>query len=585
MAKRFVTAALPYVNNQPHLGNIVGCVLGGDVYARFSRKAGHDVVYVCGTDEYGTATEMEAMKQNVHPREIVEKNRVLHKKVYDWLGLSFDVFGKTDCADHIRMTQEMFHLCNDNGYFEARSFTQFYCRSCAQFLADRYVEGECRFCGDAGARGDQCDKCGRCLTSEDINNPRCVLCSAVPCRESTDHLYLRLDLLQSAVKQCFSEKKRGWTKSAQEIYEDWMKKQITARCMTRSLKYRWGVPVPLEGFEDKVFYVWFDAPVGYFTFLSQHRADWREWVADAKFVQFMGKDNVPFHSVIFPAMILAALGREAVSELFAKQGLGADAADRLEKLDLGAPKGAGETHIHGRLPIVDVISSTEYLQFNGSKFSKSRGVGIFGLDLVNKDIGCPDIWRFYLTKRRPETIDSNFSIEDFIVQTKADLIDNLGNLFNRTLKYLNSRADGKVRVGALDAADEAFVELVNKLLEEHRAAMEATAQREALEKLLEISQRGNQYLQTFQAKKERLPHGFAVCYSLLVLLAHLAEPFIPDAARKMFEMCAVPAEQTLLTPAKFEIAKEAEISKDISVLFVPFTPAQLELLREYIPNE
>lgn len=596
MGKKFITSALPYVNNQPHLGNIVGSVLGGDVYARYCRKQGDDVVYICGTDEYGTATEMEAMKQGVHPREIVEKNRSHHKRIYDWLNLRFDNFGKTDCEDHIKMTQTIFRKCYENGYFEEQEVPQYYCKACDQFLADRYVEGTCNLCGYGCARGDQCDKCGCCLKGTDLIDPKCVLCSGTPCLRSSNHLFLRLDKLQDRIRAYFKTTKDGWTANAQVIYEEWMKKKIHVRCMTRLLKYRWGVPVPLAGFEDKVFYVWFDAPIGYLTFLAQVKPDWQEWAVDARFVQFMGKDNVPFHSIIFPGMLLAASNPNYVNSLLLSQSEQDGAAacegsktvvDNIQNLVIDKT-GAGVERL-GRdgaagcrraYPIVDVINSTEYLQFNGEKFSKSRGVGIFGLDLVTKDIGCCDFWRFYLIEKRPETKDSNFSLEGFISHVEGSLISNLGNLYNRTLLFISKRLGGKVDVERIDPADEVFVSEVNALFGDYKSLMDRISLRDALGKVFEIATKGNRYLQSLQNDKERLRHGFSVCYSLLVFLGHLVEPFLPETAVKMFSLCGVsPAGGPF--PERFEISRKAEISGDISVLFSPFTPEQLQALREY----
>lgn len=564
MGKKFITSALPYVNNQPHLGNIVGSVLGADVYHRYCKKCGDDSILICGTDEYGTATEMEAMKQGVHPRDIVEKNRKLHKQVYDWLNLEFDQFGKTDCEEHIKMTQEVFMKSYENGYFEGQPVSQFYCNKCDQFLADRYVEGECCHCGYSSARGDQCDKCGKCLKAEELKAPKCVLCLGTPVLRETKHLFLRLDRLQEQIKGYFETRKKNWSVNAQHIYEEWIKKDIHPRCMTRLLKYRWGVPVPLEGYEDKVFYVWFDAPIGYLTFLSQAKPDWREWVADAQFVQFMGKDNVPFHAIIFPAMLMSAIG-----------GRGAAGEQGGAVHDMN---GEGRKADKSTYPIVDVINSTEYLQFNQEKFSKSRGVGIFGMDLVTRDLGSPDVWRFYLMRKRPETKDSDFSTEDFITQVNSDLIANIGNFCNRILKYINKALGGKVEISALDGEDERFVAEIDALYKEYKRLMDRILLRDALGKLLEITSRGNKYLQDLQQNREKMGHGFAMCYSLVVLAGHMLEPFLPGAASRLFSMCKSTG---TLFPERFDIIKSAVIEKNIVVLFTPFTDAQLANLRSY----
>lgn len=545
--KKFITAALPYVNNQPHLGNVVGSVLGGDIYSRYCKAMGDDAIFVCGTDEYGTATEMEAIKQGVHPRDIVQKNRLIHKRVYDWFNIEFDVFGQTDCDEHIKNTQEFFTKCNENGFFEPQEAVQLFCPKCEQFLADRYVEGTCPHCEYNGCRADQCDKCGRCLKEGELKSPKCTLCGSATELATSSHLFLRLDLVQEKIKAHFAGSFENWSENAKNIYLEWMKKDLYPRCMTRLLKHRWGVPVPLAGYEDLVFYVWFDAPIGYFTFLSQYRQDWQEWATDAKFIQFMGKDNVPFHSVVFPGMILAANGSSS-----------------------------------GSYPIVDIINATEYLQFDGNKFSKSRGVGIFGTDLLVKDLGSADLWRFYLTRHRPETKDADFNIEEFIQQVNGDLISNLGNLCNRVLKYIEKKLSRAVKVEELDQRDNLLIAEVNELYSEYTGLMDQIQLREALGKALEISSRGNKYLQELQNDRRRMDHGFSVGYSLITFIGHLIRPFMPTASSKILSLCNV---REGVSNQKFEVVREAAIAEEITVVFEPFSETQLSNLRSYVVDK
>jgi len=540
MTKKFITSALPYVNNQPHLGNIVGSVLGADVYNRYCKKIGDETILICGTDEYGTATEMAAIKQGLHPRDIVRTNRIIHKQIYDWIGCEFDHFGKTDCPEHTTLVQEMFTKCHENGYFQEQELEQFYCEKCQQFLADRYVEGVCRLCGYDGARGDQCDKCGKCLRTADLDAPRCVICDDRPVIRSSKHLFLRLDLLQDKIQERMNTKKARWTENAVNIYNEWLDKTLISRCMTRALRYRWGVPVPLKGFEDKVFYVWFDAVIGYLTILSQVRKDWREWLKDAEIIQFMAKDNVFFHSFIFPGILIAS---------------------------------------DENSPTVDVINSTEYLTFNHEKFSKSRGVGIFGMDLINKNMGPASLWRFYLIKRRPETKDSDFNIQDFINVVKADLMGNIGNLCQRVLRYIQKNCGRKVAVDEVDEIDQALIDAVNRGYGEYRKAMERISLREGLNTAVEISSMINKYIQDLQGRREKMPHGIQVAYSGVVFLGNLLEPFIPEISKRIFEMCGAESKGF---PESFEIIREATISDEIKILFEALTEDQLETLMGFI---
>jgi len=545
MPKKLITSALPYVNNQPHLGNIIGSVLSGDVYSRYCKKIGDDAVFICGTDEYGTATEMEAMRQGIHPSEIVLKNRKLHEEVYRWMNIEFDHFGHSSCKEHSEFVQSVFLNCYKNGFFEDKIVEQYFCEKCAQFLADRYVEGTCKHCGYHDARGDQCDACKRCLHTADLENPRCSICSDTPILKPYRHLFLRLDELQPHIKRAIDPKLDAWTANACNVYNEWIKKDIHSRCMTRNLKYKWGVPVPLAGYEDVVFYVWFDAPIGYYTFLSQIKKDWREWLADAKVVQFMGKDNVPFHSIIFPGILLAY--NDKTTDGF-------------------------------KFPIVDAICCTEYLTFCKEKFSKSRKVGIFGMDLVTKDLGCSDFWRFYLIKRRPETKDADFSIDDFILQTRGELIANFGNFCNRTLMYIKKRMGCVFSVHELDSEDEKLVSDVNGLLKEYNELMEKGCLKDGLSKAFEISSCGNKYLQSLQTNKEKMASGYSLCCSLLRLLSHIMEPFVPEASQKLKKMLF---SEDAMSIQELAVVSAGKISEDVDVLFKPFTDEQILALQAY----
>lgn len=540
MAKRFITAALPYVNNQPHLGNIVGSVLGADVYNRYCKMSGDDTAFICGTDEYGTATEMEAVKKKVHPRVIVETNRIIHKSVYDWMEVEFDIFGNTSCEEHSKVVKEVFYKCYENGYFEKQEVEQFFCEECKQYLADRFVEGTCALCGYEEARGDQCDKCGKCLKVSELKAPRCSLCSSSPVMKRTNHLFLRLDLLQNSIKESMDPRIGQWTENAKNIYKDWLGKDLISRCMTRTLRYKWGVQVPLEGFEDKVFYVWFDAVIGYYTFLSIFKKDWQEWIEDANIIQFMGKDNVFFHAFIFPGIMLASGNDDC---------------------------------------LVNVINSTEYLTFNGNKFSKSRNVGIFGMDLISKDLGSPCMWRYYLIRKRPETKDSDFSMKEFVDLYNADLRSNLGNLCQRVLKYISARCNGIVKVENTDDEDECFVREVKGLFEEYKNLMSGINLREGVAKALEISSKANKYIQGLQNSKHKMSAGFNLCYSAIVLLGYVFYPFIPKTSAKIFRMCNV---TSFNIPGDFEIINSAKISDDIQILFSPLTDLQNSNLSAYM---
>jgi methionyl-tRNA synthetase len=538
--KKFITSALPYVNNQPHLGNIIGCVLSADVYSRYCKRKGEEAVYICGTDEYGTAIEMAAIAQNKTPIQICEENRVLHRAVYDWFNIHFDHFGFTSSESHKENVQDFFRKIYSNGYFDEQSIDQLYCEACQLYLADRYVTGTCPVCKDPGARGDQCDACGHLYKTLDLADPLCTLCDSAPVVRPNTHLFFRLGDFKAQLMKLYEKYGSGWSQNGQNIFNQWMSMDLHPRCMTRDLKYNWGVPVPLDGFRDKVFYVWFDAPIGYLTFLKELVGDeYQRWREEAELVQFMGKDNVSFHTIIFPAMLMAT----------------------------------GEKY-----PLVSKLAATEFLQFENQKFSKSRKHGIFGLDLLDNKLGTSCIWRFYLLKIRPETGDANFSFLDFRNSVTGDLINNLGNFCNRVLKFVHSRCQGRIRVSELSECDMALVSAINRLYREHLVLMEAIRIRDALCTVLEVSRVGNGYVQGFvKMDKEARAHGFSVAFSVVVFLEILLHPFLPVASEKIRAMCNLGGG---LYPEEFKVVMDHQIGEDIAPLFT-LTPEQLSEVERY----
>ena len=414
-----VTSALPYVNNVPHLGNIIGCVLSADVYARFCRARGYNCIYICGTDEYGTATETKALEEGLSCQDICDKYYAIHKDVYDWFDISFDKFGRTPTRYQTEIGQESFAELQRNGYLVEQTMEQLYSEALQKFLADRFVIGTCPKCRYEDARGDQCDACGALLNPTELIDPRCKVTGTTPVVRETRHIFLDLPKLSNSL-QSYIEKTSshgGWSPNCMNVTKAWMDQGLKVRCITRDLK--WGTPVPLDGFENKVFYVWFDAPIGYVSITASYCGDsWRAWwipseyygkdeAPEVELVQFMGKDNVPFHTVIFPAT----------------------------QIGTGRP-----------WTMMRSISVTEYLNYEDGKFSKSRGVGVFGNDAKDTGIAV-DVWRYYLLAVRPESQDAAFQWDDFAAKNNAELNDNLGNFINRTLKFIFSRFDRTVPGG------------------------------------------------------------------------------------------------------------------------------------------
>eukprot|EP00268_Persea_americana_P037480 TRINITY_DN3710_c0_g1_i12.p1 TRINITY_DN3710_c0_g1~~TRINITY_DN3710_c0_g1_i12.p1 ORF type:complete len:749 (+),score=126.31 TRINITY_DN3710_c0_g1_i12:1066-3312(+) len=513
-----ITSALPYVNNVPHLGNIIGSVLSADVFARYCRLRGYNVIYICGTDEYGTATETKALEENCTPQEICDKYHAIHKEVYNWFDISFDEFGRTSSPQQTEVCQAIFKRLLENNWLSESTMQQLYCDTCKRFLADRLVEGTCpaKDCNYDSARGDQCEKCGKLLNPTELNDPRCKVCGATPHIRDTDHLFLELPLLKDKLEEYINYMSVAglWSQNAVQATHAWLKEGLKPRCITRDLK--WGVPVPHEKFRDKVFYVWFDAPIGYISITSCYTPDWEKWWKNPENVelfQFMGKDNVPFHTVMFPSTLL----------------------------------GAGENWT-----LMKTISVTEYLNYETGKFSKSKGVGVFGNDA--KDTNIPaEVWRYYLLANRPEVSDTLFTWADLQVKLNNELLNNLGNFINRVLSFLAKPPGLGYDSTIPDAPDaeshpltKTLAEKVSKYVDQYLEAMEKVKLKQGLRTAMSISSEGNSYLQDSQfwrLYKEDPPACSIVLRTsigLVYLLASLLEPFMPSFSVAVLKQLNLP---------------------------------------------
>ncbi|ERS98719.1 methionyl-tRNA synthetase [Sporothrix schenckii 1099-18] len=511
-----ITSALPYVNNVPHLGNIIGSTLSADCFSRYSKQRGNPTLYICGTDEYGTATETKALEEGVTPRELCDKFHKLHKQIYDDFQINFDYFGRTSTDNHTKIVQEMFLRLWENKFLDERVTTQPYCETHGAFLADRFVEGTCPRCGYDDARGDQCDQCGNLLDPFELINPRCKVCKVnqPPVPRDTKHVFLALDRLQPQMDEWFAKasKEGKWSPNAIAITKSWLDKGLEGRSITRDLK--WGVPVPLPGYEGKVIYVWFDACIGYPSITSCYSEKyWEEWwkTGDVKLYQFMGKDNTPFHAVTFPSSQL----------------------------------GTGD-----KWNMVYNISTTEYLNYENTKFSKSRSVGVFGDQA--KDTGIPtSVFRYYLLSSRPESSDTQFEWSSFVQANNSILLANIGNFVNRIVKFVNAKFDGVVPEYSTSIKDESFdfaawVGDVQKLLDEYILDMDAVHLRSGVEKATAVSSQGNTLLQyrldnaSLEKEPERTKAVIGYALSLCGLLASILSPFTPSTSDSIAEQLNVP---------------------------------------------
>lgn len=516
MNRRLITSALPYVNNIPHLGNLIQ-MLSGDVFARFCRNKGYDTLYICGTDEYGTATETKAIEENKTPRELCDFYFNEHIKIYDWFHINFDKFGRTSNEQCTEITQSLFKDLDNSGLIKEHTNKQLFCHHCNMFLADRYVDGICPKCGSEKARGDQCDECGSLLDPIELKQPKCHTCGSAPEIRETKHLYIDLPGLSDKLDKWMAQTSVNgkWADNAVNITKAWIRDGLNERAITRDLK--WGIPVPKSGYEDKVFYVWFNAPIGYISITKQladelvkqgkQSFDWKSWwlpseSEEAKtkekvdLFQFIGKDNIPFHTVIFPCTLL------------------------------GSP--------HNWTKLYH-MSSTEYMNYEDGKFSKSRNVGVFGTDAVETGIPA-DAWRFYIFYNRPEKQDFQFTWKDFMEKLNSELIGNLGNLVNRTLLFVNKYYDSKIPNAQIDNELWAKVkDLENKATE----YLEWAELKDAFRTMFEISDICNKKFQAAEPWKTRTTDPasaekliFNLCYVIKDLMI-MMNPYMPQYTQKI----------------------------------------------------
>lgn len=499
-----VTSALPYVNNVPHLGNLIGAVLSADVYARYLRQINVNVLFICGTDEYGTATETKAREEGVSPRELCDKYHELHRRIYRWFDIRFDHFGRTSVPQQTAICQEIFWDVYRNGFIIEDAMEQLYDPEAGMFLADRYVRGTCPQCGYAEAQGDQCDACGNLLNPTELLDPRSVLTGTVPERRTSRHLFLNLPRLRPELETWIehSAERGRWSENAVTMTRSWLRDGLKQRCITRDL--RWGVPVPLDGFQDKVFYVWFDAPIGYLSITAEYMGDqdaWRAWwqqPEDVELVQFMGKDNTPFHTIIFPGTLLATRRRW--------------------------------TMLHH-------LSTTEYLNYESGKFSKRRNTGVFGDNA--SETGIPAyVWRYYLVANRPEQSDSVFTWADLAAKNNNELLANIGNFVSRVVSFVHSQLGGVLQPLSSTwsplPVDERLFDQVTAELEAFHRAMSSVALKAGLRCSMSIGRLANQYLQEtkpWDLFKQDASRGvglqvLVMATALIRLLAVVLEPFL-----------------------------------------------------------
>ncbi|MBV6635857.1 MAG: methionine--tRNA ligase [Mameliella sp.] len=517
MARHLITSAIPYINGIKHLGNLVGSQLPADLYARYLRARGHEVLYLCATDEHGTPAELAAAKAGKPVAEYCAEMWEVQSKLAEGFRLSFDHFGRSSSEQNRKLTQHFAKVLDDNGLIREVSETQMYSKADGRFLPDRYIEGTCPNCGFDSARGDQCDNCTKQLDPVDLINPHSTISGSTDLEmRETKHLYLRQSAMKDQIEE-WIDTRVGWPVLTTSIAKKWLNDGdgLQDRGITRDLD--WGVPVqkgddPWPGMEGKVFYVWFDAPIEYIACGQEwvdagKGDDWERWwrtdkgAEDVRYTQFMGKDNVPFHTLSFPVTIL----------------------------------GSGEPW-----KLVDYIKSFNYLNYDGGQFSTSRGRGVFMDQAL--DILPADYWRWWLLSHVPETSDSEFTWESFQSGVNKDLADVLGNFASRVTKFCRSKFSEAVPEGGTPGAAEAklIADLTAKV-REYETHMEAIEIRKAAAALRAAWVLGNEYLQevapwtTFKTDPEQAAMQIRLALNLIRLYAVISAPFIPDASADLLK--------------------------------------------------
>lgn len=531
MSKILITSALPYVNGVPHLGHLVGCLLPSDVYARYMRMMGHEVLYVCGTDEHGTPSEVGAAKEGMDVADYCLKYHNRHKEAYDAFNLSFDYFGRTSSEQNREITYHIFEQLDKNGLIEEESIKQIFSIDDNRFLPDRYVTGTCPHCGYDKARGDQCENCTKVLDPTELINPRSTISGSTNLEvRETKHLFLNLPKLEKQLAEWVKSKEPFWPDVAYSIAQKWLKEGLRPRCITRDLK--WGFPVPKKGFEDKVFYVWFDAPIGYLGITKQWadekpgERNWKDWWLDAKdvyYVQFMGKDNVPFHSISFPATLL----------------------------------GTGENWTK-----VDYLKGMSYLTFEGGKFSKSEQRGVFAEDAVKEFPA--DYWRYWLISNAPEASDSSFTFDLFAGVVNKDLNGVLGNFVSRVMKMTASKIGAEVPAGGeMTEVEEKLIADLQEKADNYCKYMEGLEFKKAMNELRAIWVDGNNYISVtepwtvIKTDPARAAAILRVCLNLIRIYALLSAPVMPETSAKILAKFGLNAADMPVLKG-FNAAKEIE---------------------------
>ena len=541
--RTLVTCALPYANGPVHIGHLAGVYVPADIYVRYLRMRGEDVLYVCGSDEHGVPITIKARQQGCTPQDIVDKYHKIIDESFKGLGINFDIYGRTSSKVHEKNASEFFRKLYDEGKFITRESEQYYDPEAKTFLADRYIVGTCPKCGAEGAYGDQCEKCGSTLSPEELINPKSKLSGAEPIKKKTTHWYLPLQDYEQWLRQWILEGHKEWRSNVYGQVKSWLDGGLQPRAVTRDLD--WGVPVPVEGAEGKVLYVWFDAPIGYISNTQELLPDsWEKWwkSEDTRLVHFIGKDNIVFHCIVFPAML----------------------------------KAYGDGYI---LP--DNVPANEFLNLEGDKISTSRGWAVWAHEYLKDFPGKEDVLRYVLTANAPETKDNDFSWKDFQTRNNSELVAIFGNFVNRAVVLTHKYFDGKVpAVGELLEVDREVLAQIPELKASLEKNIEGFHFREALNDAMSIARLGNKYIsdtEPWKVAKTDIARTATILNVSLQICADLGiafEAFTPFSAEKLRKMLGSPLDWNLL--GQSDILKEGHQIGEAELIFSKVEDAEIQ---------
>lgn len=500
--RHLVTAALPYANGPVHIGHLAGCYLPADIYVRYLRSKGEDVKFICGSDEHGVPITIKAKKEGITPQQVVDKYHKIMGDAFNGFGISFDIYSRTSSPTHHATASEFFRTLYDKGVFQEEVTEQYFDEKANQFLADRYIIGTCPKCGNDNAYGDQCEKCGTSLNATDLINPKSTLSGEKPVLKKTKNWFLPLDKMQSQI-EAFIESHKDWKTNVYGQCKSWLNAGLQPRAMTRDLD--WGVKVPVDGADGKVLYVWFDAPVGYISATKDLTPDWAKYWKDkeTKLVHFIGKDNIVFHCIIFPAMLMA----------------------------------------EGSYILPENVPANEFLNLEGDKISTSRNWAVWLHEYLLEFTDKQDVLRYTLCANAPETKDNDFTWKDFQAKNNNELVAILGNFVNRTLVLTHKYYEGKVPDAAeYTKTDVLLLEEMSKYPAKIAASIEQYRFREALGELMNLARLGNKYLadnepwNLYKTDPKRVQTIMNLSLQICANLAVVMEPFLPFTSKKLSGM-------------------------------------------------